>query len=172
MRICIIGSSGSGKSYLANVLGKELGLPVVHMDMYFWEDDWDRVSKEEMFNRIADAMGSGDWIVDGSYLTHQELMEYRFSLADLIIHLDIPMEECIDNVRERHGNHYLGFPDDLPETDLEALIEHIKKWHERKWEMLDIANELGEHKIMKLGSREEVNNFIRSISVTQELDRT
>lgn len=39
-RIAIIGCGGSGKSYLARVLGARLGITPVHLDALYYDDDW------------------------------------------------------------------------------------------------------------------------------------
>ena len=40
-RICIIGGSGTGKTTLANNLGKELDLPIYHIDGINYSENWE-----------------------------------------------------------------------------------------------------------------------------------
>lgn len=46
-RISIIGGSGTGKTTLANNLGKQLNLPVYHIDGINYLDNWQERDKGE-----------------------------------------------------------------------------------------------------------------------------
>ena len=39
-RIMIIGSGGSGKSTFSSKLSEVLGLPLYHLDAYYWKPGW------------------------------------------------------------------------------------------------------------------------------------
>jgi len=47
MKIMIIGSGGAGKSTFARQLGSLSGLPVYHLDRYFWKPGWVATPREE-----------------------------------------------------------------------------------------------------------------------------
>ena len=51
-RILIIGCAGSGKSTLAKKLSKKLQLPIIHLDKYFWGENWDRPTDEEWEKKV------------------------------------------------------------------------------------------------------------------------
>ena len=91
-RILIIGCSGSGKSRLARILGKELGLPVVHLDQLWWQADWQNVTVEEFDSRLAMALSMDRWIIDGNY---SRTMEARLSRCDTVIYLDFSRCVCL-----------------------------------------------------------------------------
>ena len=44
-RISIVGSSGSGKSKLCNILSKELNLPTIHLYAINYEPNWVEIYK-------------------------------------------------------------------------------------------------------------------------------
>ena len=46
-KISIIGCSGTGKTTLANNLGKELKLPVYHLDGINYFSNWEKRDEEE-----------------------------------------------------------------------------------------------------------------------------
>jgi len=46
-RIAVTGTSGSGKSTVARILGARLGLPVVELDALFWGPAWTEPRSEE-----------------------------------------------------------------------------------------------------------------------------
>lgn len=46
-KVGVIGPPGSGKSYLARILGAELRIPVTELDSVFWLPGWRRREKDE-----------------------------------------------------------------------------------------------------------------------------
>jgi adenylate kinase family enzyme len=55
-RIIIIGNAGSGKSTLARRLSACLALPVIHLDMLFWEAGWKQPEAEVFRDRVRAAI--------------------------------------------------------------------------------------------------------------------
>lgn len=68
-RIVILGNSGSGKSTLARKLGAKLGVPVIHLDVLFYEPGWKAGDFEHFRQRVTEALAGETWIVDGNYLS-------------------------------------------------------------------------------------------------------
>jgi ABC-type protease/lipase transport system fused ATPase/permease subunit len=54
-RIAIIGCGGSGKSYLARMLGVTVGITPVHLDGLYYDRDWNPLDRERF------ASCSGTW---------------------------------------------------------------------------------------------------------------
>ena len=46
-RVAIMGPGGAGKSTLARTVGERTGLPVFHLDRYFWHPGWVETPLEE-----------------------------------------------------------------------------------------------------------------------------
>ncbi len=84
-RICIIGGSGTGKTTLANNLGKKLNLPVCHIDGIHHLKDWEIRDKDERDKIILNKAKEDKWIMDGTY---HSTLEERLKRADYIIYLD------------------------------------------------------------------------------------
>ncbi len=87
-RICIIGTSSSGKSTLAEKLGEKLNLPVWHLDelAHISHTEWVR-KDNNLFKTEHDAIIEKEqkWILEGNY---SFLMKERFAKASFIIWLD------------------------------------------------------------------------------------
>lgn len=66
-RICIIGCSGIGKTTLANNLGKELKLPIYHLDGINYFSNWETRNKNERDKIILEKLTEDKWIIDGTY---------------------------------------------------------------------------------------------------------
>ena len=68
-RICILGPSNSGKSTLARAIGRQCGLPAVHLDQLYHQPhtDWQPRPNAE-FVRLHDAaIAQERWVMDGNY---------------------------------------------------------------------------------------------------------
>jgi len=97
-RVLIIGCPGSGKSALARRLAGATGLPVVHLDRYFWGEGWVEPAPDVWRARLADLMGAPRWIMDGNYTNTLSL---RLAGADTAIFLDFPTWLCLGRVLRR-----------------------------------------------------------------------
>jgi adenylate kinase family enzyme len=95
-RIVILGNAGSGKSTLARAVGERLNLPVVHLDMLFWEPGWSKPTYDDFRARVNEAISEEAWICEGNY--HRQTFDLRLPCADLIIWLDTPRVSCLRRV--------------------------------------------------------------------------
>ncbi|EZP55311.1 ATPase AAA [Sphingomonas sp. RIT328] len=88
-RICIIGPSNSGKSTLAQAIGRVRELPVVHLDRLYHlpGTDWQPRATAD-FVALHDAAIAGErWVIDGNYAICQP---QRLARATGVILLDVP----------------------------------------------------------------------------------
>ena len=162
-KICIVGRAGSGKSYLATRLGELLNLPVIYMDIEFWLPNWEHVDRETLYNNVTAKMGDS-WIIDGGYLGNEPLLEYRFALADLIIHIDVPIKECIKNAKTRRNQPRPDFPhflDESNDNEFAGLIELIETWEERSTRMFELIDPA---KLLTLKGKSQVDAFLAALS--------
>jgi adenylate kinase family enzyme len=84
-RINVVGTTGSGKTTTARLIGVRLGLPCIEMDALFWKPNWGETPDEEFLPSI-DAATSGDrWVLDGNYSRTRPIVWPR---ADTIVWLD------------------------------------------------------------------------------------
>jgi adenylate kinase family enzyme len=63
----VIGSTGSGKTTFARALAQRLGIPHIELDALFWQPNWTMTAPDEFKQRVAAALGAGEWVVDGNY---------------------------------------------------------------------------------------------------------
>jgi adenylate kinase family enzyme len=85
-RICIIGPSNSGKSSLAEAVGRKLGIDVIHLDRlrHRPNTDWE-LRPDGEFKALHDAAILAEaWVMDGNYSSH---FSARFARATGIIYL-------------------------------------------------------------------------------------
>jgi hypothetical protein len=87
-RIVILGTTGSGKSWLAARLAARLGLHVVDLDALFWGADWQPVPVELFRYRVECETREGGWVVAGNYYQVRDLV---WEAADTLVWLDLPL---------------------------------------------------------------------------------
>lgn len=124
-RIMIIGSGGAGKSTLARQVGETTGLPVVHLDVLYWQKGWTPTPDEEWKTLSADLVAQPRWIIDGNY---GGTMELRFDAADTIVFVDTPRRIRLWRVvKRRVANRGRSRADMAPDCH-EKLDWEFLKW--------------------------------------------
>jgi adenylate kinase family enzyme len=111
-RIAVVGSGGSGKSWLATRLADATGLPVIHLDKEFWKPGWVMTAKAQRVVMHEAWIAGERWIIDGNYAS---LMPPRFAAADLVIFLDINRTMCLWGALRRLGTTRPDMPDGVRE---------------------------------------------------------
>ncbi len=86
-RVMIIGGPGSGKSTLARSIGRDLDLPVHHIDQLFWLPGWQESEKASFNARMRQLYLEERWVVEGNY---SRTWPERVARADTIVFLDLP----------------------------------------------------------------------------------
>ena len=164
-RILIIGCSGSGKSRLARILGKELGLPVVHLDQLWWQADWQNVTVEEFDSRLAMDLEMDRWIIDGNY---SRTREARLSRCDTVIYLDFSRWVCLlgmcQRIMSNRGKTRPDMPAGCPERFSWEFVKWI--WNFNKNNRVQNYTYLAKAKHAKavvLKNRKEVRRFLDTI---------
>jgi adenylate kinase family enzyme len=102
-RILVFGPSGAGKSTLARHIGARLGIPVVHLDVIYWNPGWVPVEREPFRERVAEAAAGDAWVMDGNYSNHLDL---RLPRAQAVIWLDLPRRVYFPRTVWRMIRHY------------------------------------------------------------------
>ena len=162
-RIIVVGSPGSGKSFLSTELSKTLNIPLYHLDNIWWNKDKTHISREKFDAKLKEIINSDRWIIDGDYSRTYSL---RMEKADTIIFLDYPLDVCIQGSKSRIGIKR----DDIPwienKSDNLELIEYIVKWRETTLPKLEeLLNYYKDKKnIFIFKSREETNEFLKSVA--------
>ncbi|MDW3220199.1 MAG: hypothetical protein R8F63_16430 [Acidimicrobiales bacterium] len=66
-RIVVTGLAGSGKSTFSGALAEQTGLPLIHLDLAFWQPGWVAPSEDEWRHIQRTALAGDAWIADGNY---------------------------------------------------------------------------------------------------------
>jgi adenylate kinase family enzyme len=86
-RVVVFGTTGSGKSWLAERLAARHGLRLIELDALNWGPGWQPAPLELLRHRVEREIGGDDWIVVGNYDSVRDL---TWRAADTLVWLDLP----------------------------------------------------------------------------------
>jgi adenylate kinase family enzyme len=124
-RVLVIGSSGAGKSTFAIKLGKNLNLPVIHLDKEFWQPGWIETPRESWRIKVSELVARDEWIIDGTY---DSSLDLRLPRADTVFFLDYPRYLCIWRTLVRIITNLGSVRVDMAEGCREKLDLGFFKW--------------------------------------------
>ena len=159
-KIIVIGCPGSGKSRFARALHDKTGIPLIHLDMLYWNADRTTVEKSVFLERLYSALDGETWIIDGNYIS---TMEKRLSACDTVFFLDYPTEMCLRGVRERRGAVRTDMPWIETEDDPE-FIEYIKGFNEsQRPNILSLLERCSDKSVTIFKNREQTDGYLAKI---------
>lgn len=165
-KIAIIGSGGSGKSTFSRALGKNIGIPVYHLDALLWKPGWEPTTKAEQRNIQQQLIEEDRWIIDGNY---NGTLELRLSAADTIIFLDMPRTLCLYRIAKRRWQFRRSQRPDMALGCKEKISFEFFKWvwqypKTQKPSMLKKLESMPPHKnIVILDSPRKAKDFLISL---------
>lgn len=97
-RIAVVGTTGSGKTTLAQRIAETLNLPHVELDALNWGPNWTQASTEGFRQSVGEALKGPEWVVDGNYSRVRDLV---WGQADTLVWLDYPLPVVLWRVISR-----------------------------------------------------------------------
>lgn len=88
----IFGIPGSGKSTFAVKLSQQLGLPLFHLDKYFFVQGWQERDYNEFLRIQRELVEKERWIIDGNATRSFEM---RFSRSDVVLYFRFNRLLCL-----------------------------------------------------------------------------
>ncbi|MXZ39601.1 MAG: AAA family ATPase [Holophagales bacterium] len=107
-RTVVIGTTGSGKTTVAVRLATTLGAPYVELDAINWQPNWVGLMDTDVSlfrSRVAEAVRSDTWVVDGNYSAVRDLIWPR---ATAIVWLDYSFSLILWRLLRRTLQRTLG----------------------------------------------------------------
>ena len=130
-KILIFGNSGSGKSTLAKFLCESEKLSHLDLDTLAWEATVPPErnplieSNKEIQNFIESNAG---WVIEGCYA---DLLEQALPSSNEIIFMNLPIEECILNAKNRPWEPHKYESKEAQDANLEMLLDWISQYNQR-----------------------------------------
>ncbi len=170
--ICVVGTSGSGKSYVAEALARLLDLRYVCNDALIWGPNWQPVARDDRLVAFEAATREPGWVCDGNLGSSAE-DQLLLERCDTIVWLDLPRREvhwqiAVRTIRRAwtreplwHGNverwRTLFTRDSMIWWSIKTFARR-RRSYERLFEDERYADRVR----VRLRSREEVNRWLSS----------
>ena len=87
LRVVVVGPPGSGKTTVAAMLARRLGLSHVELDSLWWEPNWTEAGPELFQSRLRAVIAAESWVLDGNYFS-VGARDVVWPRADTIVWLD------------------------------------------------------------------------------------
>ena len=88
-RICVIGTSGSGKTHVARELAGRLHIPYISNDAIIWRANWQETPADERIASFDAATSLPAWTIDGNLDSKAE-DQLVLRRCDTVVWLDLP----------------------------------------------------------------------------------
>jgi len=113
-KIIVIGCPGAGKTTFSKQLAKKLGLPLYHLDYFYYDNRFDYPHNTSAWRqRITELVHKEQWIIDGNY---KSTFDIRFPQAEAIIYLDYPLRITLSRALKRRVVLHGKVRDDMPSS--------------------------------------------------------
>ena len=165
-RVLVTGMAGSGKSTFSRSLAAKTGLPVIHLDLYFWKPGWTAPSELDWREQQSGLLAGESWIADGNY---HETLDLRLERADTVVLLDTPWWVGAGRALVRGLRKPVGeIPEGCDDSPWRRLRDEwrlaIVIWRNRRSEPereREIISRHGRHAVLHtLGSKRAVEDFL------------
>ena len=161
-KISIIGGSGTGKTTLANNLGKQLNLPLFHIDGVQHLENWEERNKDERDKIILEKIKESKWIIDGTY---RSTLKERLENADIVIYLDYSSMAQIKGVLGRfiknHGKEKPEIPGCKERMSWDFFIWVLKWRKDKRNEVIEKINKIDNKKVLIFKNRRQLNKWYK-----------
>lgn len=131
-RVIIFGNSGSGKSTYAKQLAQQHDLAHLDLDTVAWKESMppERLSLVESTKKIARFLSQNNkWVIEGCY---SDLFELLMPNVQQVIFLNLSVESCIENARNRPWEPHKYESKDAQDANLEMLVDWISQYKNRE----------------------------------------
>lgn len=159
-RIAIIGGPGTGKSTLAKNIGKELNLPIYHIDGIHHLKNWEKRDTEERDKMILEKVNESKWVIDGTY---KSTLEIRVQKSDIVIFLNYSTIARLKGIFLRYFKTKGKERPEIPGCKEKMSLEFIKftiNWNKTKGSTIkEVLDRNKNKKVLMFKNRKQLNKW-------------
>ena len=167
-RVAVFGNAGGGKSTLARRVAEVTRLPLYPLDLIQFKIGGGKVPHEHYLKAHADLIRRDEWVIDGFGCVASAWE--RFSAADTLIHVDLPLLTHYRWVTKRLIKGLFVTPEGWPENspvwsstiDSYRVIPRCHRYLTPKYREL-IAEAASTKRVYHLRSSAQIRSFLYSI---------
>jgi adenylate kinase family enzyme len=163
MKIHIIGGSGTGKSYIAEKISQQYGIPHYDLDDIFWDNTSDSYGTKmpiaKRTEKLNDILINSDWIIEGVFY---DWLRNSFSSADYIFILKTSSFIFYSRIIRRFIKRKLGLEKSKKETlkSLKDLLVWTSNYQKAKIPKIFVFLESYKEKVILIQNAEKILDFI------------
>jgi adenylate kinase family enzyme len=146
------------------------GLPVIHLDRFYWHPGWVETPKAEWAQVVSDLIAGEEWVIDGNY---GGTMSLRLAAADTVVFLDVSRVVCLFRVLKREVWHRKAHREDIAPGCPGRITWEFVRWiwtypAARRPGVLSLLSdfERGGGRSVVLRSNVEIGEFLSSVRVS------
>ena len=159
-KVIVIGCPGAGKSTFARALAAKTGLPLYHLDLFFWREDKTTVPRAEFLRHLHHVLREDAWIIDGNY---GSTMELRMAACDTVFFLDYSTDLCLESVRARRGKPRADMPWIEEEEDAEFMKFISRFAVDRRPKILALLQQYPQKNIHVFQNRDQADAYLAAL---------
>ncbi|MGE0792697.1 MAG: AAA family ATPase [Candidatus Woesearchaeota archaeon] len=162
VKIYIIGSSGSGKTYLARKLSKKLNIPFFNLDEIYWETKYSKErsdkEKKKMLSKIIKENKS--WIIEGVF---SSFIDLALKKADEVIWLDTHKTIVTFRIIKRYLRNFWKEGESL--KSFFNLLLFARRYKHKTGRYFEHKEKLEKHKIdfILIKNKKELNEYLKNL---------
>ncbi len=168
-RVHVVGTSGSGKTWLGERLAEVLDLPFVDLDAIYHQPGWVQMPDDEFIARVGEVAATEAWVVAGNYSRARAPLWAR---ADVVVFLDLPLHVVFPAVLGRtvkrgitreelwNGNKENLFNLLRPDRENNVVLYSVTTHRKRHREYGALAVDAASPPFVRLASRREMRSFL------------
>lgn len=175
-RIAVVGTSGAGKTTLAESLARRIGAKHIELDEHYWQANWTPRCLDDFRQRIDDLTRESCWVCDGNYSVVRDIVWRR---ATTVVWLNYPLRVVFGRALRRtllrcsfrkqlYGGNRETFWKSFFSRDsilLWAIRTHAA--HRREYPRQFAVDEHSHLRIVELRSELEARNYLASLNASE-----